>query len=69
VLPGIRRTGGLLAEGKIRIARSCEAIIGEFSRYVWEAGGADRPVKEHDHAMDEMRYLIETVSEKTMEFT
>ena len=40
----------------------CEGALREFSLYRWdEASGEDRPVKEHDHAMDEIRYFVRTI--------
>ncbi len=36
--------------------------ISEFALYSWEQGGVrDLPVKEHDHAMDDIRYFVATV--------
>ena len=38
-------------------------LIREMDLYVWDlSGGAkDRVRKEHDHAMDDMRYFVSTV--------
>jgi PBSX family phage terminase large subunit len=59
VLTGIRRTSGYLQQGRILISEECEDIIKEFSLYCWENGsGRDIPRKENDHAMDDMRYFV-----------
>lgn len=61
VLDGIRQTSTALKEGSIRICRSCGDSIREFGLYRWESGGNDRPVKENDHSMDDIRYFVSTV--------
>lgn len=61
VIDGIRQTGTALKEGKIRICRTCEDCIKEFGLYRWENGGKDSPLKENDHAMDDVRYFVTTV--------
>ena len=59
VVAGIRRTGAALKEGKLRFHESCCDIIREFSLYSWrDKAGEDVPVKENDHAMDDMRYFV-----------
>ena len=58
VLSGIRVTAELLRQGKIVICSPCRDAIREFSLYRWdEKPGRDAPVKEHDHAMDDIRYF------------
>lgn len=57
VLTGIRLTADALKQGAIVICTPCRDAIREFSLYRWADGGADAPVKEHDHAMDEIRYF------------
>lgn len=61
VVPGIRTVGGMLGAGRIAIDPSCRDCIRELQGYRWEDGGGDRPVKENDHAMDELRYFCYTV--------
>ncbi len=62
---GIRQVSKLLNLGKIMFASSCESTVKEFSSYVWDekAGerGEDKPVKQHDHAMDAVRYFVYTI--------
>lgn len=60
VLPGIRLVSGLLQKGQLQIAPCCKDTIREFGLYRWEAG-KDIPVKEHDHAMDDIRYFAMSV--------
>lgn len=64
VLSGIRRTADYLQAGKIVIAPCCTDALREFSLYCWdeEAPGRDRPRKQDDHAMDEIRYFVSTVA-------
>lgn len=61
VADGIRRTAAALKEGRIRISPGCVEAWREFSLYRWKEGAGDRVVKEHDHAMDEIRYFVSTV--------
>lgn len=62
VLAGINTTARFLQDGTIKIHRSCSACIREFGLYRWdEKTEADRPVKENDHAMDDIRYFAYTV--------
>ena len=59
VLEGIRRTAEALKSGKIVICRECGAAAREFELYRWEDDRAmDRVRKEHDHAMDDIRYFV-----------
>ena len=62
VLSGIRLTSDCLKTGKIVICENCTDCIRELGEYLWEPGGGkDRVRKEHDHAMDDMRYFVSTV--------
>ena len=49
-------------DGKPRLTvdPSCVNLINEFESYVWKSG-KDEPVKENDHALDALRYLINAV--------
>ena len=65
VLPGIQTTAEMIAAGKLKIHESCEDAIREFGLYRWdEKAESDRVVKENDHAMDEIRYMVMTVLKK-----
>ena len=71
VLSGIRLTADLLKKGKIVICEGCGDCLREMEEYVWDLSGGsqDRVRKEHDHAMDDMRYFAATVlGEKTAGF-
>lgn len=62
VLDGIRITGRMLKNGQILIHRSCKDSIREFGLYRWDDDATtDKPIKENDHAMDEIRYFANTV--------
>ena len=63
VLSGIRLTSDLLKAGKIVICEGCADCLREMDEYVWDlsGGGKDKVRKEHDHAMDDMRYFAATV--------
>ncbi len=67
VLSGIRLTSDLLKAGKIVICQGCNDCLREMDEYVWDltSGSRDRVKKEHDHAMDDMRYFASTVLGQT----
>ena len=60
VLPGIRLVSSLLKAGKLQFCDNCKDTIREFSLYRWSDEG-DVPVKEFDHAMDDVRYFCMAV--------
>lgn len=65
VLNGIRTTSDFLRDGRIKIHPGCKDTIREFGLYRWdEKAESDRVVKENDHAMDEIRYMVMTVLKK-----
>ncbi len=63
VLSGIRATADALKTGRIKICEGCEDCLREMEEYVWDlrSGQRDQVRKEHDHAMDDMRYFVSTV--------
>ncbi len=62
VLDGIRRVSVALKQGDIKICRCCADSIREFGLYRWNDDHArDAPVKENDHAMDDIRYFVTTL--------
>lgn len=62
VVNGIRRVSQVLKDGSVKICRNCKATKREFSLYRWDSRKAnDLPVKENDHAMDDIRYFVTTV--------
>lgn len=58
VLSGIRRVSDALLSGSIKINESCADCLREFALYRWdEKSSGDCPIKENDHAMDDIRYF------------
>ena len=53
----------LLENDRIFICECCEDIIREFALYRWDdkkSHEKDTVIKENDHAMDDMRYFVNT---------
>lgn len=71
VLIGIRRTASALQQKKLKIHKRCKKAIGEFGGYIWDSKaqerGAEKPVKENDHAMDSIRYFVNTIMAKRID--
>lgn len=65
VLDGIRYTSTALGRGELMFVSDCVNTIREFHSYMWDLkstdAGEDRPLKEHDHCMDAMRYFTYTI--------
>ncbi len=62
---GITRVSSLLKQGKLFIHSSCVNLISEFETYAYPEKRPDKneeenPIKEHDHALDALRYAIST---------
>lgn len=66
VLKGIQDTATALSEGMVKVCSSdCPNLMREFGLYIWSdkaTDGKDKPVKENDHAMDALRYGVETMA-------
>lgn len=61
IIDGIRKVSDALKERKILICPPCRDAIREFSLYRWDNTAVrDAPRKEHDHAMDDIRYFVST---------
>lgn len=61
VVDGIRAVGVALKQGDIRICNICVDTMREFGLYRWNNTlQKDTPVKENDHAMDDIRYFVTT---------
>jgi PBSX family phage terminase large subunit len=62
VLPGISAVATALSEKLLFIGETCISSLKEFSSYVWDTKaqdrGEDKPIKQHDHAMDALRYVV-----------
>lgn len=62
VVPGIVTTARCIQDGTLKVHRSCKDAIREFGLYRWDDKAAeDKPVKENDHAMDDIRYFVMTI--------
>lgn len=62
VVDGIQKTAACLSNGKIKICACCERSIQEFGLYSWDDKAVeDTPIKENDHAMDAIRYFVNTI--------
>lgn len=66
VLAGINLVCQALKNDEIFFYPCCTDAIREFSAYRWDNGiKRDAPRKENDHAMDDIRYFVSTVLNKT----
>lgn len=71
VITGIRQVSAALKQNRLKFHESCKDILREFQLYRWsEKAGTDAPIKENDHAMDDMRYFVADMlaSEKSDDF-
>jgi PBSX family phage terminase large subunit len=59
---GIELMTNVIDSDRFRINRSCKHTLKEITTYVWDAKaqkrGEDAPLKENDHCMDPIRYII-----------
>ena len=64
VSDGIRLVSTVLSAGKLKVHRSCKALIDEFPGYSWDEKkaqrGVDAPIKVDDHGLDSLRYGVKT---------
>nr|DAS35765.1 MAG TPA: large terminase [Caudoviricetes sp.] len=64
VLDGIRLTASFMTQDKLLIDKDCVETLKEIASYSWDSDssktGEDKPVKEYDHSMDQMRYYFFT---------
>ena len=66
VIDGINLVLQWLDEERIHIVKeNCPNLIKEFYEYIWDTKaqerGEDKPVKQNDHAMDSLRYILQTL--------
>jgi PBSX family phage terminase large subunit len=65
VLPGILKIGNMLSTGELKINSRCVNLIREMNSYCWDeretAKGKDEPKKANDHAVDALRYFVNSV--------
>lgn len=61
VIDGIRNTASALQNRRIFIGANCKAAIESLQSYVWdEKSIEEEPLKENDHAADDIRYFVRT---------
>lgn len=62
VMDGIRTVSTFLSQRSLVICENCINLIKEFESYVWDEKavkrGEDRPIKQRDHALDALRYVL-----------
>jgi PBSX family phage terminase large subunit len=63
VLEGIDLVHSLLKTAgdglpRLTISPRCHNLISEIEGYTWKVGSREEPVKENDHALDGLRYLV-----------
>lgn len=62
VLEGIQHVAQCLSDGTVLVNDCCINTIKEFGEYCWDEKAADdKPLKTNDHAMDAVRYFVQTV--------
>lgn len=62
VVDGIVTTARYIKTRQIKIHKDCKDAIREFGLYSWDdKSQEDKPIKENDHAMDDIRYMAHTV--------
>lgn len=69
VREGIAATAVLIGSRAVRVHQeNCPCLLREIHAYIWDEKarqkGEEKPVKDHDHAMDALRYLVSTVSNR-----
>lgn len=65
VLDGIRTVASLLSEDRLYVDKECKSLEQEFGSYIWDERaqnrGVDKPIKDNDHALDALRYVVYTI--------
>ena len=69
VREGIATTAVLIGRRRLLVEKNrCPCLLKEMHSYVWDEKarqkGEERPLKEHDHAMDALRYLCHTRTDR-----
>lgn len=69
VLEGIRTVAAMMQMGAIKVDKSCLKFRQEIETYIWDQKakerGEEKPVKQKDHAMDALRYLVKTLTNRS----
>jgi PBSX family phage terminase large subunit len=64
VYNGIETMCNEMAKGNLYVLKDCKNLIREIQNYVWDTKkstqGLDEPVKKADHAVDALRYAMQT---------
>ena len=67
---GIRKVSTMFSNQLLFICDCCANTLKEISSYIWDKNkgekGQDVPVKQFDHAMDALRYFINTVDDQNI---
>lgn len=67
VVNGIQTVQSMISSSNLYVHERCKDVRKEFASYVWDEKsadkGIDKPIKEHDHALDAVRYVIYTLEE------
>jgi len=62
IAPGIEKTNARVRTGRLKVCRCCPNLIDEADGYAYadkeDRTGPEKPVKENDHAMDALRYMV-----------
>jgi len=62
VIDGIRNVSTHFQQNLVSINPMCKYTIGECGSYIWDAKaqlkGEDKPIKAHDHCLDNFRYVV-----------
>lgn len=62
VLKGIELISSIIDNDCLRVLAHCKNTINEFGAYCWDEKaqerGEDKPIKQYDHAMDALRYVV-----------
>lgn len=62
VVDGIVTTARYIKTKQIKVHKDCKDAIREFGLYRWDdKSQEDKPIKENDHAMDDIRYMAQTI--------
>jgi len=65
VVNGIMTHSRMLKSGEFAVSSDCKNSIREYQSYVWDEKaqdkGEDKPKKDNDHSMDQIRYLLHSL--------
>lgn len=61
---GIELVSNLIGNNKFYVHERCDSVLREINSYCWDPKaqkrGVDKPIKENDHSLDAIRYMIYT---------